>query len=97
MRDKRRRQTLKIELLSQWKLEAEFRNFRPVGVLARARGLVALEQWRELGASILLLLRLNKSIPLQSQRITPLERSSLIQCENNILGLWTFVGSIWGV
>ena len=24
--DKRRRQTLKIELLSQWKLEAEFRN-----------------------------------------------------------------------
>ena len=26
--DKRRRQTLKIELLSQWKLEAEFRNLR---------------------------------------------------------------------
>ena len=31
MRDDERRQTLKIELLSQWKLEAEFRNLFLIG------------------------------------------------------------------
>ena len=49
---------------------------------ARDLGLLALEQWREVGASILLLLlRLKQSIPLQSQRITPLKISPLIQCQ----------------
>ena len=48
MRDDKRRQTLKIELLSQWKLEAEFRNFATNAMAKFATNASGTSWWQNL-------------------------------------------------